>query len=1149
MELPGLGARRSCTHLWSTCGRLGPQLISGPLDALGTSSHGSLGGSAFACRFESVERHIAANEPPETAGGACSWSHHAAFASIMMAPLAVDGGNDKVAVMQIDAGMQQRRLREKKSSSGWRNERSLETSRHWRWCSRYIGPVTAVSAALTMVCIAAMMGCSSAARPGRPVPTRPYAETLAVTVREGTELVAALSPDGRRIAFILLGQVWLIDADGGRAVALTDAVADPHEDWAIAWAPDSRRLAVSANHPAILSAEGIPRSSASLSVVDVDSRTTLRTWRREQIIDVGWPPSDDAPETVEFNRDSTDLWRFPIDSARPPIRERALPRRIGAPAYAPGGRSLAYAGPVSASQWVPTSASDLWEMDLATRAERRLTADSALDGYPAYSPDGRWIAFISERSGTRQLWLLPRDAGEPRPLTRSGEDVYLAPLSWLPDSRGVVYTAAGKIHVAFVDGSAERTLEFGADITVARWSGLRRPELPRPGERHRVRGIVTPELAPDGRRVAFAALGDLWVADVSGGRPMRLTQSVGDEIRPRWSPDGSRLAYVVYAPGTEPQVRILEVDRPERSRTVTVPIGPFDPQFEWSPDGRRLAWVEGNRIGWTDVSMGETRVVASAAGQLLGWSSSGDSIAYATSRASWRVSADSGRPVESNVPDNYASRARWAADLSRAAYAVADRGYRVDVAAGRTPVRLTDPAPRHFSWSTRGHYLLYLSGARVRLLDARSGVARTLEVAPWYDVPEPPPSLLIRNVRIVDGTGGPASRPSDLLVIGGRIAEISAAGAMPSADAVRTIDAGGRTLLPGLMNLHAHQTPSKPLLALNLYNGVLSIRDPGPGSQGEWIQSLRERAEAGELLAPRIFATGGTVTAHDRATGLNSRGVDLMDPRSVADQVASMAAVGTDIIKPYFRNPLLDSRVSEAAHALALPMTSHFLFLGSLARGLEGKEHSHLYYRGWTALYRADVIGALRASNACVTPTLLFYAVNQLGGRSTRLALDTSFLTDSIIRAFASSGLIAESRAWLLRPVSAAARAAWSQREGWDLESVRRLREAGVRVTTGTDVPAIFDEFGVPFEMELLVRAGLTPLEAIRAATLDGASCLGVENELGSVEVGKRADLIIVDGDPTADIRDIRRIAWVVLGGAPYTRQEIIASVRPSGPR
>jgi len=116
-----------------------------------------------------------------------------------------------------------------------------------------------------------------------------------------------------------------------------------------------------------------------------------------------------------------------------------------------------------------------------------------------------------------------------------------------------------------------------------------------------------------------------------------------------------------------------------------------------------------------------------------------------------------------------------------------------------------------------------------------------------------------------------------------------------------------------------------------------------------------------------------------------------------------------------------------------------------------------------------------------------------------------------------------------------------------DLANVRRLEDAGVRLATGTDVPAPWREHGVHLEMELLVMAGLTPLEAIRAATLDAARCLGVERDLGSVEVGKFADLIVVDGDPATDIRDTRRIRWVVLGGRLLSREEILDSVRPAG--
>lgn len=1010
------------------------------------------------------------------------------------------------------------------------------------------GPMSSGSTTFIAACATTLLGCAGAGRTAAPAPTAPYRQTLTVTVHEGTELVAALSPDGQRIAFILLGQTWLVNAAGGKASAVTNVVSDPRQDRAIAWAPDSWSLAVWSSDP------------RQFRALDVATGATLRTWDTTASVDPVWDRADRVI-AAEFRGDSTVLWNLPLDSAQI-TRVRVIPRRIGGLTMSPDHGTMAYTAPIPAGVSTRPGASDIWEMDVATGFERRLTVDSTPAGFPSYSPDGHWLAFLSERSGSLQVWLLPRGGGRPRPLTTKAEDLQLARLSWLPDSRGVMYTAAGKIRIAPLDGGAELTVEFTADLQVARWHSLRRPEIPRPGEARQVRGIVTPELSPDGKQVAFAALGDLWVANVVDGVPRRLTHTPADEARPRWSPDGKRLAYVVADPWAERHVEVIEVANPARvfDTGIATARSEFEFQLAWSPDGQRLAFIDTVRVGWTDLLSRQTRVVAQATGgffagfqwsRLLGWTRGGDSIVFARARfeggagvwQTWQVSADSGPAAAFRMPGEYsgAGFVGWHKDLLRIAFANSGRGYYVDLARPADRTRLADASTHDFSWSADGHALLYQSANRLRLLDVERAATRTVTPEITYTVPRAPPPLIIRNVRVIDGTGVAASRSSDVLVSEGRIARISPRGREPTPAGARELDGGGRTLIPGLINMHVHLAASGLNLLPYLYHGVTAVREMG--ADPSWTLSLRERVDAGEVLGPRIFATGGRIVAEKQGlVGPGWRYVDVEDPQTVAAEIAIMGSGGTDIVKPYFRDPLLDSRVSAAAHVAGLPMTSHFVLLGSLAQGLEGKEHSALQYRSQAAPYREDVVAALAAANTCITPTLQ-------PRLSQRPQLDSSLFQDSAFAMLYPAHVIEEGRARLRPQVNARTQAIQRQRVEWDLASMFKLHRAGVRVVTGTDADPPFDELGVLLETQLLVRAGFTPLEAIRAATLDAASCLGVERELGSVEVGKRADLIIVDGDPATDIRDLRRIAWVVLGGVPYTREEILSSVRRSGPR
>jgi len=959
-----------------------------------------------------------------------------------------------------------------------------------------------------------------------------------VSVTEGTELVATLSPDGKRIALLLLGQVWLVDRNGGRATPVTDVLQTPRNDYGMAWAPDSRRLVV-------WDYNGRP---TPLRVIDVDSRQVTVLPGRAGMDYPVWTRDGNAITASIVHGESAGLWNVPVSEAGEPVLLARLARVTWQPSYSPDGKFLVYSSPARALPEPIEVRNDLWEIDLATGAERQLTSGPSVDVWPAYSRDGRWLAFVSDRSGTPQVWTLPRAGGEAFPLTRDVKDVYLiSPLSWLPDSRGVIFTAAGRIHVAWLDNTPATTIEFTADLTVGRWEGRRRAMLPGPGERRRARGIFSPSLSPDGTRVAFSALGDLWIANVAGGRAMRLTRTPYEEAFPRWSPDGRRLVF--RATREFWQLQLVDLDRPNAPRTLLTSASEnHEPDTAWSPDGRRLAYVDQGTLRWLDVESGATKGNLQTSGfsyRILGWSRGSDAIAIAatrwdsalrrTVRQVWRAQVPDGAMEIWGIPPELSLWAAWTRDLSRVAYSVNGVGYYVELQQLSRPVRIVDPTPREFSWSADGRRLLYLSRGQLRLLDTARNAAVTLNVSPEYTVAPAPPPLLVRNIRILDGSGAVADGVSDVLVSNSRIQRIAPAGRLKLPDGARQIDGEGRFALPGLIDAHAHLGIS--WLPSRVYKGELAIRDLG--EEAERNLALRERVESGDLLGPRIFMSGGLIIASEDADGFRSkRPVDLQNAEAVEREIASLAAMRPDWIKTYSSDGRL-GRVIDAAHKYGLPFTSHFVSASALARGLDGKEHINLYYHNMTALYRQDLLLALRAAGAWVTPTIGVYASQHLAGRSTVVPLDAAYWDDPAMAVLYPPSVVNSAKAALRRQVSEGQLKRWTEFERQDLENIRRLRQAGVRIVTGSD-----HDYGVHLEMEYLVKAGFPPLEAIRAATLDAARCLGADQDLGSISTGKLADFLIVDGDPTKDIRDARKIVWIFLGGKPYTREEILNKIR-----
>jgi Tol biopolymer transport system component len=998
-----------------------------------------------------------------------------------------------------------------------------------------------ISRRRTMIAGVAVMGGLVAGMAGPlAIPTK---EMRTVRVTEGTELVAKLSPDGNKIAFIVMGEVFVIDRRGGDATRVMHAATEATVYMSLSWSPDSKWLEVS---------RGPRGSTAEALVVELATGATRVVVSRTHNSAVWTPDGRDILVAIPSG-DSTRFMAYPVNRGAPARRVASVRgNRVGL-TYSPDGSHVAYTSPPS-------------EVDLAT-GQVRMLGDSAGGDYPTYSPDGNWIAFLSERSGSRQVWLAPRTGGTPRPLTRDADDVYRAPLSWTRDGKKVLYTAAGQLRLASVGGDAEETVPFSAEFTVARWTNMRRLEFPEPGATLRAKGIVHPQLSPDGKTVVFGALGDLWLASVAGGPPRRLTNTPwADEIFPRWSPDGTQIVFIEDVLGQPRRLRIIERNQSvtfastSASRIIAAPAL-LGRAVEWSPDGRRLAFMAGDDIGWIDVASGDRRVLASTTrsfNNLVGWSGDGGRIIYTTVRVAADTvggfhathtlrgvaATDSGRVEEWKAPGSYAVRGAWTSDLAWAAFDSAGVGYYVHVADAR-PRRIPDPAPRHFSWSKNGRTLLYLSGERIRLLDVASGVARTLDVAPTYRVAPAPPPLVIRNVRVIDGRGSAPSAPADVFISGGRIARIAPTGKFSAPRGTRAIDGAGRTLLPGLVDAHVHQTDGTPVAPTYVYHGVLAVRDVGTGV--EWMRAQRERAEAGGVIAPRIFLSGGLLVT-DVGNGFeptlrDHREVDATDSVNVARHIDALMSVGSDVLKFNIRDTRLEATASRLGHARGQRLTSHYAFASTFAEGLDGKEHAGLYF-GTTGRWRQDLIAMTRAAGTCVTPTLSLDAFGGLRGRWPVLPLDSTLLEAPATRAFVSPEALEWDRSLLRTPLSPTAFRDRERQARERLETVRELAKAGVPLMSGTDVG--YQGISLHVELELLVKAGLTPLEAIRTATYAPAQCLGVDHALGSVEPGKLADLILVDGDPSTDIRSLRRLALVVLAGQPYTREEIMLRKAPT---
>jgi imidazolonepropionase-like amidohydrolase len=454
--------------------------------------------------------------------------------------------------------------------------------------------------------------------------------------------------------------------------------------------------------------------------------------------------------------------------------------------------------------------------------------------------------------------------------------------------------------------------------------------------------------------------------------------------------------------------------------------------------------------------------------------------------------------------------------------------------------------------------------------------------------PLPPRPFWIEDVTLIDALHG-VREHQRVVVSGDEIVSVADA-SEPAPEVALRIDGTGRYLIPGLWDMHVHLTFTPELTAampaLFLAHGITSVRDTG--GPLERLVALRRAYESSEDPAPRLYFSGplldGRFVVYDGGDpGRPPIGTRVTTPEVAAERVAELAAAGADFIKIY---EMVDAPVFEALVAAAaeheLPVAAHVpLALTAVEAGphLDSLEHlrnadlacaadaderlaerlemfaSYTGTRGFplrSSIHEAQRLPAIEAydpDNCLDVITALSETVQVPTLRLNAFRISRPYDRPDWAAALARVPVASLRRNWAR---DAAERRAAPPHDltfaEWSLDLVGMMHASGLSIGAGTDTPITLaiPGYSLHTELELLVRSGLSPLEALAAATLVPARFLSLDDELGAIEPGRRADLVLLGANPLDDIRNTRRVEGVASRGRWWSPEELGRHLAPA---